>query len=78
MLLLYGLDGLQEWRIVMVWTAGLRDGGWLEESKIGIVFRGRFFGRIRGFLWYFQTFSSIFKHFLRFFEENVICFKKEV
>ena len=59
-LLLYGLDGLQEWRIVMVWTAGLRDGGWLEESKIGIVFRGRFFGRIRGF---FMVFSNIFFNF---------------
>ena len=55
--ILYGLDGLQEWRIVMVWAAGLRDGGWLEESKIGLVFSRTIF---RSDTWIFLVFSNIF------------------
>ena len=38
-------------------AAGLRDGGWLEESKIGLVFSRRIF---RSDTWIFLVFSNIF------------------
>ena len=31
--ILYGLDGLQEWTMVIVWTVGLRDGEWRDGWK---------------------------------------------